>query len=198
MTHQLQYLPRADRVVVMEGGRVVAQGAYEDCLDNEVFAHLLAEHNSHAGEEAAAGEAAGGEASTAAADGAGTESDGTPPLVRTTTRLIEARAAEEAVDTVPGALGRADMEVRDGRGASLCWAPACSSCWLLEKLATSGGGAWVQAARGVLAESGGSGGCSCVAAQKRAQDNWSEFAPCCCTPLLPPLCCRRRMRRARA
>lgn len=51
VTHQLQYLPGAHHIVLLDNGRVEVQGSYEECLANESFARLLAEHNTQAGGE---------------------------------------------------------------------------------------------------------------------------------------------------
>lgn len=118
VTHQLQYLPQADRVVVLEGGRIVAQGTYQDCLANHSFARLLAEHNSHAGAEEGGEGGEGGKDDpqlSEGSDGEGGAEAAAPersPLLRADTKLIQARVAEDAVDLAPGTLGRADMEVR--------------------------------------------------------------------------------------
>lgn len=50
VTNQLQYLHHAHKIVLIDAGEIIAQGTYEECLQNESFARLLAEHNSQAGE----------------------------------------------------------------------------------------------------------------------------------------------------
>ncbi|CAD5112740.1 DgyrCDS1959 [Dimorphilus gyrociliatus] len=39
VTHQVQYLPKADNIIAMEGGKIVAQGTYGDICDN--YPHLV-------------------------------------------------------------------------------------------------------------------------------------------------------------
>ncbi|KAL4457987.1 hypothetical protein ABPG75_012852 [Micractinium tetrahymenae] len=110
VTNQLQYTPHADRVVVLGGGRVVAQGTYEECCANKTFARLLREHNAdHGANEAGEGE---GEGEPAAAE----LPPGEPMLMRSDTRAISARAAAEAL----GAGGRAagDAVVQQARLAA--------------------------------------------------------------------------------
>jgi ABC-type multidrug transport system fused ATPase/permease subunit len=102
VTNQLQYLPRADRILVLDAGRVVAQGTYEQCLSNDVFARLLSEHG--AGAEAAA------EATQQAADADGaTSAVSSGSLPRVDTMAVMSRTAVDAAKMVPGAEGRPDF-----------------------------------------------------------------------------------------
>ena len=39
VTHQLQYLPQADVILVLEGGRVSARGSYAQLLDQGIDLH---------------------------------------------------------------------------------------------------------------------------------------------------------------
>lgn len=107
VTNQLQYLPHADRIVVMDAGRIVAQGTYEECQSNDVFARLLSDHN------AQAPEAEGGQEESIEqkpAKGAAFET-------KIDTSGVEKRMIADTVATIPGALGRpgpADMKLNRG------------------------------------------------------------------------------------
>lgn len=47
VTNQLQYLPRADSVIFMQDGKIVAQGKYRDCMSQSAdFCKLVSEYNS--------------------------------------------------------------------------------------------------------------------------------------------------------
>lgn len=48
VTNQLQYLPKADKIIYIESGRVVGQGSFEEVSSIPGFASLLSEFNSKA------------------------------------------------------------------------------------------------------------------------------------------------------
>ena len=51
VTNQLNYVPQADKVILLENGEIKVQGTYEECLKCESFVKLLSEHNAKAEEE---------------------------------------------------------------------------------------------------------------------------------------------------
>lgn len=99
VTNQLQYVPNADKVIVMEGGNIVAQGSYEECAKNEMFARLLNEHNSSAEVNHSIEESTG--------------SKEKPQLARAKTETVQQRTATDVLSAAPGALGRGGGAVRD-------------------------------------------------------------------------------------
>lgn len=51
VTNQLTYLPQADKIIMLENGRILVQGTFEECQDCPAFQRLLSEHNARAGED---------------------------------------------------------------------------------------------------------------------------------------------------
>lgn len=100
VTNQLQYTPYADRIFVMEEGRVVAQGTYDECSQTETFARLLREHNADHGADAAS-EEGGSQGSLPPGEplqrSASVSSEDEVPMLRGDSEAIEARAAAEAL-----------------------------------------------------------------------------------------------------
>lgn len=132
VTNQLQYLPRADRIILIDAGQVVASGTYEECLQNESFNRLLAEHNVQAGEVADVVEEArvaiaakdllpkAKEASVpvsvpepptyAAPPKSVTESEEVKiPAPRADLESVEQREISDAMASIPGAMARTGM-----------------------------------------------------------------------------------------
>lgn len=52
VTNQLSYLPQADKIIMIENGKIIAQGTYEECQSCASFVRLLSEHNAKAGDDA--------------------------------------------------------------------------------------------------------------------------------------------------
>jgi ATP-binding cassette subfamily C (CFTR/MRP) protein 1 len=50
VTNQLTYLPQADKIVMLENGKILVQGTFEECQKCPAFQRLLSEHNARAGE----------------------------------------------------------------------------------------------------------------------------------------------------
>ena len=50
ITNQLTYLSQADKVVMLENGKILVQGTLEECQESPAFQRLLSEHNAKAGE----------------------------------------------------------------------------------------------------------------------------------------------------
>jgi ABC-type multidrug transport system fused ATPase/permease subunit len=139
VTNQLQYLPHAHKIVLIDAGEIIIQGTYEECLQNESFARLLAEHNSQVGEisdaaaeskrvvassDAAAAAAAALVTSTASGTSVTTGGPVAAPSVEETEsksnatvvpsprrdiESIERRGVADAVAVIPGAMGRNGM-----------------------------------------------------------------------------------------
>lgn len=94
VTNQVQYCHAADRIIVLEDSKIVAQGTYNECLNNEVFARLLSEHN--------------------ASSSVNTEDEvhpiessiPEPNLARADTKAVRNRTEADALALAPGALGR--------------------------------------------------------------------------------------------
>jgi hypothetical protein len=105
VTNQLQFLPAAHRIVVIDAGTVVASGTYEECLANDVFARLLSEHGAQSGESQAAVDAAdeAGLTGPAAAEEGAAAGRG---LSRADTAAVGRRAEVDALRSAPGLLGR--------------------------------------------------------------------------------------------
>jgi ABC-type multidrug transport system fused ATPase/permease subunit len=99
VTNQIQYAAAAHRVVVVDAGRVVAVGTYDECLSNDVFARLVAEHSS-AGDAAGAAEAAADERTRR-----GSVDAPAAPALSKSASAVAARGASDALASVPGALG---------------------------------------------------------------------------------------------
>jgi ABC-type multidrug transport system fused ATPase/permease subunit len=97
VTNQLQYVHNADKVIVLDAGNIVAQGSYEECAKNEMFARLLNEHNSSA-------EVNSTEETHASTNGG--DSKQKPQLARTKTEVVQQRTATDVLSAAPGALGR--------------------------------------------------------------------------------------------
>ncbi|KXZ50332.1 hypothetical protein GPECTOR_17g973 [Gonium pectorale] len=72
VTNGVQYLPAADRVVVMDAGRIVVQGTYSECLAEPLFSSLLEEFRAEQQQQPDEGEGEGQERGPAAGAGAGT------------------------------------------------------------------------------------------------------------------------------
>ena len=49
VTHSLHVLPRADWIVWLEGGSIVAQGTYEALCTDDAFVHMAGAHAAHEG-----------------------------------------------------------------------------------------------------------------------------------------------------
>lgn len=103
VTNQLQYLPAADHIIVLDKGSVVVQGTYEECQTNAVFARLLAEHNSASSSDPSE------EALTAAADDEvrvereEERGDAVPvPMARMDSNAVQRRQMVAAAPGVPG------------------------------------------------------------------------------------------------
>ena len=169
VTNQLQYVHKADRIVVIEDGQVVAQGTYAECIENEGFARLLSEHNAQAGDAADAVDEGSRAISSAAATAAATAAAGTLaitapgvspfdqpsaavpsskekqeavgeqlssltlkqqqqrplPVSDRDIDKIEQREAQDAMTSIPGALGRPGMaEIKLDRGATFARLPS--------------------------------------------------------------------------
>ncbi|KAL4852933.1 Multidrug resistance-associated protein 1 [Chlorella vulgaris] len=107
VTNQLQFTPQADRVVVMDAGRIVAQGTYEECSQHPVFADLLQEHNADHGADAEEGEAAAAHLPPGDPVGA---SDSARVLIRKDTAAITARTAAEVIGTTGRNAGDASVQ----------------------------------------------------------------------------------------
>lgn len=123
VTNQLQYLPYADRIVVMDAGSVVAQGTYEECQENESFARLLREHNSQSDAVEDAGQAA--KAVTVSKEKV---AHSPPRQLNASVSKIEKRELADAVASVPGALGRPGIsELKFDRGATFARQPSLAS-----------------------------------------------------------------------
>lgn len=45
VTHAIDFLHMADRIIMMDKGQITAQGTYEELQDNEVFKKLQAINN---------------------------------------------------------------------------------------------------------------------------------------------------------
>jgi len=143
VTNQLQYLSHAHKIVLMDAGEIVIQGTFEECLLNESFARLLAEHNSQSGDISdaaaesnrvvAAADAAALVTPTPVADpssDAGEEKKniGAATVVPSPQRDVESverRGVADAVTAIPGAMGRNGMnEARLDRGSTFARFPS--------------------------------------------------------------------------
>ncbi|GLC77558.1 hypothetical protein PLESTF_001955200, partial [Pleodorina starrii] len=56
VTNAVQYLPNADNIVVLDGGQVVAQGTYQQCMEEPLFRSLLEEFRSEQQQEQSQGQ----------------------------------------------------------------------------------------------------------------------------------------------
>lgn len=100
VTNQLQYLPSADHIVVLDKGCVVVQGTYEECQSNAIFARLLAEHNSSSSSDPEVLDSA---ASDEASDRGETADNGNNvPMARMDSNAVHRRQVVAAAPGVPG------------------------------------------------------------------------------------------------
>lgn len=113
VTNQLQYLPYADKIIMLDAGRVVVQGTYEECQENGSFARLLSEHNAQADDHADDGTSKEGEKKTASLiTSTQREKKASPDLTN-----VEKRELIDALSAMPGNLGRPggqDMKLERG------------------------------------------------------------------------------------
>ncbi len=51
VTNQLSYLPQADKIIMIENGKIIAQGTYDECQSCAAFVRLVSEHNAKSGDD---------------------------------------------------------------------------------------------------------------------------------------------------
>ena len=47
MTHAIDFVHLADKVVIMKEGKIAAQGSYDELKDNEYMKQVMEIHNTH-------------------------------------------------------------------------------------------------------------------------------------------------------